>query len=165
MIYTMTNMSTWLINVYFTNNIFICFLGIPTLLYGLGSWLFARVTETVHTSYGPITVYFLNKEDEGAMYWKCALKDVNINRFFFSCMCNIYFWSFKIKLCKHLKKKKKRAYGQQTHSIRNFKGNSQANGKGNHMETWSYTKKLRAPEMTTIPLNTYFFIFKNLLKR
>lgn len=47
---------------------FICFLGIPTLLYGLGSWLFARVTETVHTSYGPITVYFLNKEDEGAMY-------------------------------------------------------------------------------------------------
>ncbi|XP_054420252.1 uncharacterized protein C15orf61 homolog isoform X1 [Pteronotus mesoamericanus] len=42
--------------------------GIPTLLYGLGSWLFARVTETVHTSYGPITVYFLNKEDEGAMY-------------------------------------------------------------------------------------------------
>ncbi|XP_048188682.1 uncharacterized protein C15orf61 homolog [Perognathus longimembris pacificus] len=43
-------------------------LGIPTLLYGLGSWLFARVTETVHTSYGPITIYFLNKEDEGAMY-------------------------------------------------------------------------------------------------
>uniref|UniRef100_A0A8C6CJG5 Chromosome 15 open reading frame 61 n=1 Tax=Moschus moschiferus TaxID=68415 RepID=A0A8C6CJG5_MOSMO len=43
-------------------------LGIPTLLYGLGSWLFARVTETVHTSYGPITVYFLNKEDKGAMY-------------------------------------------------------------------------------------------------
>ncbi|KAL4836993.1 hypothetical protein H8958_011525, partial [Nasalis larvatus] len=42
--------------------------GIPTLLYGLGSWLFARVTETVYTSYGPITVYFLNKEDEGAMY-------------------------------------------------------------------------------------------------
>uniref|UniRef100_A0A2K6MG23 Chromosome 15 open reading frame 61 n=1 Tax=Rhinopithecus bieti TaxID=61621 RepID=A0A2K6MG23_RHIBE len=42
--------------------------GIPSLLYGLGSWLFARVTETVHTSYGPITVYFLNKEDEGAMY-------------------------------------------------------------------------------------------------
>ncbi|KAK7809028.1 hypothetical protein U0070_001285, partial [Myodes glareolus] len=42
-------------------------LGIPTLLYGLGSWLFARVTETVHTSYGPITIYFLNKEDEGAM--------------------------------------------------------------------------------------------------
>uniref|UniRef100_A0A2K6FH79 Chromosome 15 open reading frame 61 n=1 Tax=Propithecus coquereli TaxID=379532 RepID=A0A2K6FH79_PROCO len=43
-------------------------MGIPTLLYGLGSWLFARVTETVHTSCGPITVYFLNKEDEGAMY-------------------------------------------------------------------------------------------------
>uniref|UniRef100_A0A8C9N9W2 Uncharacterized protein n=1 Tax=Serinus canaria TaxID=9135 RepID=A0A8C9N9W2_SERCA len=41
---------------------------IPTLLYGLGSWFFARVTETVHTSHGPVTIYFLNKEDEGAMY-------------------------------------------------------------------------------------------------
>lgn len=74
-------MSTWLIGIDFTSNIFICFLGIPTLLYGLGSWLFARVTETVHTSYGPITVYFLNKEDEGAMYWKYALEDENISRF------------------------------------------------------------------------------------
>ncbi|XP_028922537.1 uncharacterized protein C15orf61 homolog [Ornithorhynchus anatinus] len=43
-------------------------LGIPTFLYGLGSWLFASVTETVHTRYGPVTVYFLNKEDEGARY-------------------------------------------------------------------------------------------------
>ncbi|XP_039578957.1 uncharacterized protein C15orf61 homolog [Passer montanus] len=42
--------------------------GIPTLLYGIGSWFFARVTETVHTSHGPVTIYFLNKEDEGAMY-------------------------------------------------------------------------------------------------
>uniref|UniRef100_A0A8D2MF96 Uncharacterized protein n=1 Tax=Zonotrichia albicollis TaxID=44394 RepID=A0A8D2MF96_ZONAL len=42
--------------------------GIPTLLYGIGSWFFARVTETVHTSQGPVTIYFLNKEDEGAMY-------------------------------------------------------------------------------------------------
>ena len=74
-------MSTWLIGIDFTSNIFICFLGIPTLLYGLGSWFFARVTETVHTSYGPITVYFLNKEDEGAMYWKCALEDKNTSRF------------------------------------------------------------------------------------
>lgn len=80
------------------NNVFICFLGIPTLLYGLGSWLFARVTETVHTSYGPITVYFLNKEDEGAMYWKCTLENINISGFSLVCMCNIYFWSFKIKL-------------------------------------------------------------------
>lgn len=82
----------------FLSNIFICFLGIPTLLYGLGSWLFARVTETVHTSYGPITVYFLNKEDEGAMYWKCALETINISGFSLVCICNIYFWSFKIKL-------------------------------------------------------------------
>ncbi|KAL8197399.1 UNVERIFIED_CONTAM: hypothetical protein K2H54_023269 [Gekko kuhli] len=43
-------------------------LGIPTLLYGIGSWFLVRVTETVHTPYGPITVYFLNKEDENAMY-------------------------------------------------------------------------------------------------
>lgn len=82
----------------FINNIFICFLGIPTLLYGLGSWLFARVTETVHTSYGPITVYFLNKEDEGAMYWRCASENINIAGFSLACMCNVYFWPFKIKL-------------------------------------------------------------------
>ncbi|XP_008062872.1 uncharacterized protein C15orf61 homolog [Carlito syrichta] len=43
-------------------------LGIPTLLYGLSSWSFARVTETVHTSYGPVKIYFLNKEEEGAIY-------------------------------------------------------------------------------------------------
>ncbi|XP_069722919.1 uncharacterized protein C15orf61 homolog [Phaenicophaeus curvirostris] len=42
--------------------------GIPTLLYGIGSWFFANVTETVHTSHGPVTIYFLNKEDEGALY-------------------------------------------------------------------------------------------------
>ncbi|KAM6409474.1 uncharacterized protein C15orf61 homolog [Rhynochetos jubatus] len=42
--------------------------GIPTLLYGIGSWFFVSVTETVHTSRGPVTIYFLNKEDEGAMY-------------------------------------------------------------------------------------------------
>ncbi|KAE8618500.1 hypothetical protein XENTR_v10009404 [Xenopus tropicalis] len=43
-------------------------LGIPTLMYGLGSWLFARVTETVPTSCGPVTIYFLIKEDEGALF-------------------------------------------------------------------------------------------------
>ncbi|XP_054858841.1 uncharacterized protein C15orf61 homolog [Eublepharis macularius] len=43
-------------------------LGIPTLLYGIGSWFLVTVTETVHTRYGPVTVYFLNKEDENAMY-------------------------------------------------------------------------------------------------
>ncbi|XP_007537262.2 uncharacterized protein C15orf61 homolog [Erinaceus europaeus] len=43
-------------------------LGVPTLLYGIGSWFFARVTETVHTSSGPVTIYFLLKEDEGAMF-------------------------------------------------------------------------------------------------
>ncbi|XP_042330917.1 uncharacterized protein C15orf61 homolog [Sceloporus undulatus] len=43
-------------------------LGIPTLLYGIGSWFLANITETVHTQHGPVTIYFLNKEDEGAMY-------------------------------------------------------------------------------------------------
>ncbi|CAJ0965193.1 unnamed protein product [Ranitomeya imitator] len=43
-------------------------LGIPTLMYGLGSWLFARVTETVPTSRGPVTIYFLIKEDKDAMF-------------------------------------------------------------------------------------------------
>ncbi|XP_019388738.1 PREDICTED: uncharacterized protein C15orf61 homolog, partial [Crocodylus porosus] len=42
--------------------------GIPTLLYGIISWFFANVTETVHTSCGPVTIYFLNKEDKGALY-------------------------------------------------------------------------------------------------
>ncbi|KYO20940.1 hypothetical protein Y1Q_0001272 [Alligator mississippiensis] len=41
--------------------------GIPTLLYGIISWFFANVTETVHTSCGPVTIYFLNKEDKGAL--------------------------------------------------------------------------------------------------
>lgn len=43
-------------------------IGIPTLLYGIGSWFLVSVTETVHTCHGPVTVYFLNKEDKGAMY-------------------------------------------------------------------------------------------------
>lgn len=43
-------------------------LGIPTLAYGLGSWLMVGATEIVHTSAGPVTVYFLYKEKEGAQY-------------------------------------------------------------------------------------------------
>ncbi|KAK6476946.1 hypothetical protein HHUSO_G23461 [Huso huso] len=43
-------------------------LGIPTLAYGIGSWFVATVPETVHTSSGPVTVYFAYKEDEGAMF-------------------------------------------------------------------------------------------------
>ena len=33
------------------------------------------------------------------------------------------------------------------------------------METWSYTKKLRAPEMTTVPLNIYFLFLKKSLQK
>ncbi|GAA6093564.1 uncharacterized protein C15orf61 homolog [Tachysurus ichikawai] len=43
-------------------------LGIPCLAYGLGSWMVAGVTETVHTSAGPVTVYFAYKEVDGAKY-------------------------------------------------------------------------------------------------
>lgn len=43
-------------------------LGIPCLAYGLGSWMVARVPETVQTSAGPVTVYFAYKEVEGAQY-------------------------------------------------------------------------------------------------
>ncbi|KAJ7311073.1 hypothetical protein JRQ81_006671 [Phrynocephalus forsythii] len=53
---------------YFFTTLKLMNLGIPTLLYGIASWFLASVTETVHTHYGPITLYFLNKEDEGAMY-------------------------------------------------------------------------------------------------
>ncbi|XP_062998736.1 uncharacterized protein C15orf61 homolog [Elgaria multicarinata webbii] len=54
-------------NYFFTTLKLINF-GIPTLLYGIGSWFLVSVTETVHTHSGPVTIYFLNKEDEGAMY-------------------------------------------------------------------------------------------------
>ncbi|TSX17007.1 IQ motif-containing protein H [Bagarius yarrelli] len=43
-------------------------LGIPCLAYGLGSWMVAGVTETVHTSAGSVTVYFAYKEVDGAKY-------------------------------------------------------------------------------------------------
>ncbi|KPP69398.1 hypothetical protein Z043_111851 [Scleropages formosus] len=43
-------------------------LGVPSLAYGLGSWLMLGASETVKTSRGPVTVYFLYKEREGARY-------------------------------------------------------------------------------------------------
>ncbi|KAG9273195.1 uncharacterized protein C15orf61 homolog [Astyanax mexicanus] len=43
-------------------------LGIPCLAYGLGSWMVARVPETVQTSAGPVTVYFAYKEVDGAQF-------------------------------------------------------------------------------------------------
>lgn len=64
-------------------------LGIPTLLYGIGSWFFASVTETVHTSHGPVTIYFLNKEDEGAMYWTQALEYLSSGGFCVTAATNI----------------------------------------------------------------------------
>lgn len=43
-------------------------LGIPTLAYGLGSLLMIRHREVVHTSRGPVTVYFLYREEPDAQY-------------------------------------------------------------------------------------------------
>ncbi|KAL8586223.1 hypothetical protein ACOMHN_021488 [Nucella lapillus] len=42
-------------------------LGIPTLAYGVGSWVLVAVTEEVHTSKGNVKVFFLNQEDPGAI--------------------------------------------------------------------------------------------------
>uniref|UniRef100_V9L4Z7 Uncharacterized protein n=1 Tax=Callorhinchus milii TaxID=7868 RepID=V9L4Z7_CALMI len=43
-------------------------LGIPCLAYGIGAWCLIQVTEVVHTSSGPINIYFLYQEDEGAVH-------------------------------------------------------------------------------------------------
>ncbi|XP_012674269.2 uncharacterized protein C15orf61 homolog [Clupea harengus] len=43
-------------------------LGLPCLAYGLGSLMMISASETVQTTAGPITVYFLYKEREGAPY-------------------------------------------------------------------------------------------------
>ncbi|XP_043933818.1 uncharacterized protein C15orf61 homolog [Protopterus annectens] len=43
-------------------------LGIPTLAYGVASWFLAKVPEMVQTSKGPVTIYFLIKEDKDSMY-------------------------------------------------------------------------------------------------
>lgn len=42
--------------------------GIPCLAYGIGSLMMISASETVQTSVGPVTVYFLYKEKEGAQY-------------------------------------------------------------------------------------------------
>ncbi|XP_034829784.1 uncharacterized protein C15orf61 isoform X1 [Maniola hyperantus] len=43
-------------------------LGIPCLLYGLAATQLIRHTEVVHTSKGPVTIYFLLPEDKGSSY-------------------------------------------------------------------------------------------------
>ncbi|XP_006001846.1 uncharacterized protein C15orf61 homolog [Latimeria chalumnae] len=43
-------------------------LGIPTLAYGIGLWFLVEETETVQTPLGPVTIYFLIKEDKGAIF-------------------------------------------------------------------------------------------------
>jgi len=42
--------------------------GIPTLAYGIGSWLLVRHHEDVQTSLGSVRIYFLLKEENEAKY-------------------------------------------------------------------------------------------------
>ncbi|XP_022825381.1 uncharacterized protein C15orf61 homolog isoform X1 [Spodoptera litura] len=42
--------------------------GIPCLLYGLAATQLIRHKEIVHTSKGPVTIYFLIPEDKGSSY-------------------------------------------------------------------------------------------------
>lgn len=59
-------------NLSLENSFFNCIkllnLGIPTLAYGLVSTLMIKHKEVVHTPDGPVTVHFLIKEDEDAMF-------------------------------------------------------------------------------------------------
>ena len=43
-------------------------LGIPCLAYGVGSYFLIKHTEVVETKYGPISIYFLYKENPHSMY-------------------------------------------------------------------------------------------------
>ncbi|KAI5632191.1 hypothetical protein NE865_15101 [Phthorimaea operculella] len=43
-------------------------LGIPCLLYGLAAIMLIRHEETVHTSKGPVTIYFLLPEHKGSLH-------------------------------------------------------------------------------------------------
>ena len=42
--------------------------GIPTLAYGLASWMLVRFHEDIDTSKGQVRIYFLNKEEKNARY-------------------------------------------------------------------------------------------------
>jgi len=43
-------------------------LGVPTLAYGVGSWLFVKFEEDVVTPKGVVKIYFLNKEDRNSQH-------------------------------------------------------------------------------------------------
>ncbi|XP_025077000.1 uncharacterized protein C15orf61-like [Pomacea canaliculata] len=42
-------------------------LGVPTLAYGVGSWMLSKETEEVMTPKGRVKIFFLNKEDPRAI--------------------------------------------------------------------------------------------------
>ncbi|XP_037877400.1 uncharacterized protein C15orf61 homolog isoform X2 [Bombyx mori] len=46
----------------------LCALGIPCLLYGLAATQLIRHEELVHTSKGPVPIYFLLPEDKGSLH-------------------------------------------------------------------------------------------------
>lgn len=43
------------------------FTGVPTLAYGVGSWMLSKETEEVMTPKGRVKIFFLNKEDPRAI--------------------------------------------------------------------------------------------------
>ncbi|XP_078283699.1 uncharacterized protein C15orf61 homolog [Rhinoraja longicauda] len=43
-------------------------LGVPCLAYGIGAWFLVSVTEIIHTSSGPVNIYFLYQEDVRAKH-------------------------------------------------------------------------------------------------
>lgn len=45
----------------------VVFTGIPTLVYGISSWMLIRVQEDVVTSKGTVTIYFLLPEDRNSV--------------------------------------------------------------------------------------------------
>ncbi|KAK6178824.1 hypothetical protein SNE40_011321 [Patella caerulea] len=42
-------------------------LGIPTLAYGVASWMLVKISEDIHTSKGIVKIYFLLQEDKDAI--------------------------------------------------------------------------------------------------
>lgn len=53
---------------YFYTALKVLNLGLPTLAYGLGSWLLIKFSEDVLTTKGTVTIFFLNKEEKNAVH-------------------------------------------------------------------------------------------------
>ena len=44
------------------------FIGVPTLAYGVGSWMLIKYHEDVYTPQGVVRIYFLNLEDNDSRH-------------------------------------------------------------------------------------------------